>query len=382
MNFAVIGCGMLARSQHIPNIAASERMVLHTCCDLDDAALAECRDVHGALNTSKDMHATIADPEVDAIVLATQETMRREPIAAAAKAGKPVYTEKPMAHNIEEAYAIADIVRESGIAFCVGHNRRNGPAMIEAQAIFSQHMKNPKPAPWRFQREAQLPDLPDADAPAMAVRVNDDWWSWKGYVFDDSGEREGPMLFEMTHFTDLCNWFIGRAPVRVAALEAGMLNYGAVIEYEGGAVASITMGANGTFGYPKELYEIFGGGGIVVVDHMLEIRTAGIEGAPAHKTYPMLGDRHPDVGAEGGFTGYMAKKRIACEQAAAAGDPKLIFAAEPDKGHARALERFIDEIRGEGPVVCGVDDALLATRVALAAIMSAKQGRAVQMSEI
>ena len=111
---------MLARAQHVPNIAASERMVLHTCCDLD---LAECRDVHGALHTSKDMHATIADPDVEAIVLATHETIRREPIEAAAKAGKPIYVEKPMAHSIDEAYAIADVVHESGIPYCVGHNR-------------------------------------------------------------------------------------------------------------------------------------------------------------------------------------------------------------------------------------------------------------------
>ena len=68
MNVAVIGCGMLARSQHIPNIAKSEKTVLHTCCDLSDAALEECRDKHGALHTTKDYHAAIQDPEVDVIM--------------------------------------------------------------------------------------------------------------------------------------------------------------------------------------------------------------------------------------------------------------------------------------------------------------------------
>ena len=50
LNVAVIGCGILARSKHIPHIAASKRMTLHTCCDLSDAVLAECRDRHDVCN--------------------------------------------------------------------------------------------------------------------------------------------------------------------------------------------------------------------------------------------------------------------------------------------------------------------------------------------
>ena len=34
INFAVVGCDMLARRQHVPNIARSNRAILHTCCDL------------------------------------------------------------------------------------------------------------------------------------------------------------------------------------------------------------------------------------------------------------------------------------------------------------------------------------------------------------
>jgi predicted dehydrogenase len=382
MNFAVIGCGMLARSQHIPNIAASDRMVLHTCIDLSDDALAECKGKHGALHIGKDYEKAIADPDIEAICLATHESLRLPVIKAAMEAGKPIYTEKPMAPTLEEAYEIHKVVTAAKVPFCVGHNRRNAPAMIEGQRIFSEHMADPKPCPWRFQREGTIPKLPDHNAPCMSARINDDYYSWKGYVFDNDETHEGPMLFEMTHFTDVCNWFMGSEPAEVVAIEGGMLNHGTIIRYANGGVATITMGGNGTFGYPKELYEVWGGGAIMIVDHMLEIRTAGIDGAPARKTYPMLGDRHPNVGTEGGFEGYMAKKRVACEEAAASGDTWQIFTAEPDKGHARALERFIDEIRGDGPQVCGVDSALAATRVSFAAIESARSGKAVDMKGV
>jgi predicted dehydrogenase len=383
LNFAVIGCGMLAQSQHIPNIARSNKMVLHTCCDLSDEALRTCKDKFGALNISKDFNAVMNDSEVDAICVATTEKLRLPVIAAAAKAKKPVYCEKPLARTLDEMYKIQRIVNETKIPFCVGHNRRSSPAMREAHAIFRSHMENPKPCPWRFDREGSMRHLlADNGKAAISVRINDDWYSWKAWVFDKQQAPFGPMLFEMTHFTDICNWFLAAEPVEVVAMEQGMLNHAVIVRYKTGELASLVMCANGTFGYPKELYEAFGNGGAVVVDHMLEIRTAGIEGVSARKVYPMLSDRHPNIGTEGGLLGWLEKKQAACEDAVQAGDPMRIFTAEPDKGHAYALERFVDEILGHGPVVCGVDDAVMATRVAFAAIKSAAEHRVVQLSEI
>lgn len=383
LNFAVIGCGMLAQAQHIPNIANSKKMALHTCCDLSDEALRICKDKFGALNISKDYNAVINDPEVDAICVATTEKLRLPIIAAAAKAKKPVYCEKPLARTLEEMYEIQKIVHEVNIPFCVGHNRRSSPAMSDAHAIFRSHMENPKPCQWRFDREgSKRPDLPDNGKAAISVRINDDWYSWKSWVFDKQQAPFGPMLFEMTHFTDICNWFLAAEPVEVTAMEQGMLNHAVIVKYKTGELATLVMFANGTFGYPKELYEAFGNGAAVVVDHMLEVRTAGIEGMPARKVYLMLGDRHPNIGKDGGLLGWLEKKQAACKEAVKSNDPMQIFTAEPDKGHAHALEYFVDEINGTGPMVCGVDDAVMATRVAFAAIKSAAEHRVVSMGEI
>ena len=93
----------------------------------------------------------------------------------------------------------------------------------------------------------------------------------------------------------------------------------------------------------------------------------------------MLGDRHPNVGTEGGLYGWLAKKDAACREAAAKGDPLLQFTAEPDKGHARAVDAFVDEIRKTGPQVCGIDDAVLATKIAFAALKSSAEKRVVEI---
>jgi predicted dehydrogenase len=383
MNFAVIGCGQLARGQHIPNLAASTRAVLHTCCDVDEQALALCRDEYGARKTCGDFEQVFADPEIEAVVVATTEKLRLPILRAACEAGKAVYCEKPVAATLEQLGEIHRLVRESNIPFCVGHNRRSSPAMLDANRIFRGHMDAPQPQPWRFDREGPArPALAEDAAVGMHIRINDDWYSWKAWALDKTHAPHGAMLFEMTHFTDICNWMIDAEPLEATAYRSGELNCGVILGYDDGSVATIGMYGNGTFGYMKELYEMFGRGGAVIVDHMLEVRTAGIESAPARTTYPMLKDRHGGVGGELGVPGWLAKKRLACCEAAEARDPLLAFTAEPDKGHARQIERFIDEIRGDGPRVCGIDEAVRATRAAFAAVHSAESGRTFRLDEL
>jgi predicted dehydrogenase len=383
IRFAVIGCGSVAMAQHIPNIAKSPRMVLHTCVDLDERVLAECRDKYGALHIRKDYEGALEDPEIDAICLATTEKLRLPVIARAAQAGKAMYVEKPLATTLGEALEVQQVVQSAGIPFCFGHNRRSSPAMLDAHRIFRQHMTHPEPCPSRWRREGDsLPFLPEDGTPSVCVRINDDWYSWKKWVLDKSHAPHGPMLFEMTHFTDVCNWFLAEEPVEVFAMENGMLNEAVVVKYQSGALATISICSNGTMGYCKELYEFMGNGAYIAVDHMLEVRVAGIAGVSPKTTYPMVQDRHPQIGAEGGVSGWLAKKQAACAEATEKKDSALQFTAEPDKGHAHALERFVDEITGRGPEVCGVHASVLATRVAFAAIASTRERRPVLLSEI
>lgn len=383
VRFAVIGCGSHAQRSHLPNIANSSRTVLHTCCDVSDDTLELCKSKFGAANTTKSYEDAIRHPEVEAVVLATTEKLRLPVIRIAAEAGKPVYVEKPLAKTLEEMYEIQKVVEESGIKLCVGHNRRSAPAMIDAHQIFRKHMTDPKPVAWRWNREGdQRPKLAEDGAAAINVRINDDWHSWKSWVFDPEQAPHGAMLFEMTHFTDICNWMLDSEPVSVTAMEPNRLNHGIIVTYANGEVATLLMCGNGTFGYPKELYEMFGNGGAVAIDHMLEIRTAGIADAPARKIYPMLGDRHPNIGTEGGLFGWLAKKQAACEEAVATGDQMLQFTGEPDKGHAHQIDAFADEIQGLRGEVCGVASAVSATRVAFAAVRSAHDKRIVELAEL
>src|SRR5262245_54499635 len=103
-------------------------MQLHTCCDVSEESLRFCRDNYKPVRVTKDFKAAIRDPEVQVICIATTEKLRRPLVEEAAAAGKPVYCEKPLAATLPETYEIQKLVHQSGIPFCVGHNRRASPA--------------------------------------------------------------------------------------------------------------------------------------------------------------------------------------------------------------------------------------------------------------
>lgn len=384
LRFAVIGCGLMARAGHLPNLKQSKNAILQTCCDTSDEALDICRKEFAPPKITRNFQEAISDPEVDAIVVATSEKFRLPIFEAAAAARKPVYTEKPLAASWAETLRCQEIVKQSGIPFCVGHNRRASPAYVHALEIFRKHMTSPQPCPWRFNRPGwENIDVKGQDGvPSISIRINDDWRSWKAVHLTGENAEYGLLLAEMTHFVDQARLFLQSEAVRVFTMHNGILNQAVSIEFANQAMASISLFSNGTFGYPKELVEAIGNGGIVVCDHMLEVRTAGIEGEPAVTKFPFLNDRHPQVGREGGLHGWLEKKRAACDEAVAKGDPLAQFTAEPDRGHALILEEFIREIRGERTPVSPVEDAVRVTQICLAAIKSAREKRIVDVAEI
>lgn len=113
--------------------------------------------------------ALLADPAVDAIVLATPHSQHARQVIAAAGAGKHVFCEKPFALTKSDAEAAVDATGRAGVALGVGYNRRFHPEMtklrerirsgglgavmhVEATMTFPNALLL-KPAQWRAHRE-------------------------------------------------------------------------------------------------------------------------------------------------------------------------------------------------------------------------------------
>ena len=77
----------------------------------------------------------LADPKVDAVILATPHSQRVELISAAAKAGKHVFTEKPLTLTSSEAAACLKVCADNKVTLGVGYNWRFQPALQEIKRM-------------------------------------------------------------------------------------------------------------------------------------------------------------------------------------------------------------------------------------------------------
>ena len=75
----------------------------------------------------------LADPAIDAVVLATPHSQHGEQVCAAAAAGKHVFVEKPMTLDLASARDAADAARKAGVLLAVGFNRRFHPSIVEVR---------------------------------------------------------------------------------------------------------------------------------------------------------------------------------------------------------------------------------------------------------
>ena len=80
---------------------------------------------------AESFEAVLADPSVDAVVLATPHSQHSAQVIAAAQAGKHVYCEKPFALTKQEAEAAVAATQEAGVTLALGYNRRFHPEMAK-----------------------------------------------------------------------------------------------------------------------------------------------------------------------------------------------------------------------------------------------------------
>jgi len=132
INAAIIGLGRWGRS--LIEAAGTGRIRITRAVETD---LARARDfcAQHRLDLTDDFEAVLADDAIKAVLLATPHSLHLPQVIAAARAGKQVFCEKPLALRRDDAQAMFATCRKANVLLAVGHNRRFWPSMAALRAI-------------------------------------------------------------------------------------------------------------------------------------------------------------------------------------------------------------------------------------------------------
>lgn len=137
MRVATIGAGRIGRV-HATAVASHPDASLVLVCDPMGTAAEELAAVYGA-RSCKDADEVFADPEVDAVVIGSPSTFHADHLLKAARAGKAVLCEKPVAITVEEGRKLeADLAEFDHPPIMIGFQRRFDPSMAKAKRLLDE----------------------------------------------------------------------------------------------------------------------------------------------------------------------------------------------------------------------------------------------------
>ncbi len=287
----------------------------------------------GVAGTTTDYHEILNDPEIDAVLICSS-TNTHSPISLEAiAAGKHVFCEKPIDHDLGRIQQVVDALKGSNIKYQVGFNRRfdhNFAAVkeaIQAGKVGDVHI---------IKITSRDPEPPSAEYAAVS-----------GGMFLDMTIHD----FDMVRYLAGCDaeeiYVQSAVLVDPAIGEAGDVDTAVItLKMANGAIAVIDNSRRAAYGYDQRA-EVFGSKGMA----------ATANDAPSSMVLSTVD----------GITGEK---------------PLYFFLERYMQSFATEIKGFVDAIEKDTPTLVGVEDGLKPVLMGLAAKKSVEEHRPVKLSEI
>ncbi len=311
VRLGVIGAGNFARAVLLPALRKLEHLQLAGVVTASPQSAQQTASRFGFGYAASNWRQVVDDADVDAVLIATRNDLHAEVAAAALRAGKSVFLEKPMALDTPSLDELMSAWRASGHVLQVGFNRRFAPSYLRMKSAFAR-------------RRGPL---------VMSYRVNAGAVAAGSWVVDPR-QGGGRLIGEVCHMVDLVVDLAGAPIASVYAQPGAADDVLLTLSFADGSVATIVYASGGDRGLPKEQLEVLGGGVAAVLDDFRTLRLH-ISGRTRR------------------FGGPLARQ---------------------DKGHLAELSAFVDAVRKGTPSPIDPVQAEHVTRVTFAAVESARTG--------
>ncbi len=249
LNIGVIGAGRIGKL-HAENLVYHiPQAKVNAIVDISLNAAQDTATRLGIPNVSDDPATIFEDASIDAVVICSSTDTHAQFIIEAARAGKPVFCEKPIDHSLEKIDAALQAVEQAGVPLQIGFNRRFDPNYARVrQAVINGEIGTP-----------QLLHIISRDPSPPPIE----------YV-----KVSGGIFLDMTiHDFDMARFLIGSEVEEVytaagvmvdpAIGEVGDLDTAIItLKFSNGVIGTIDNSRQAVYGYDQRV-EVFGSGGAI-----------------------------------------------------------------------------------------------------------------------
>ena len=138
IRWGMIGCGDVAEVKSGPGFYKADHSSLVAVMRRNGALAADYARRHGVARWTDDAEAIIQAADIDAVYIATLTDSHRDYTLRCARAGKPVYVEKPMAMRHAECVEMIEACRDAGVPLWVGYYRRALPRFLKVRDLVEE----------------------------------------------------------------------------------------------------------------------------------------------------------------------------------------------------------------------------------------------------
>lgn len=369
LRIGIIGCGNIANTKHMPNLAKfHDRVEMTAFCDKDIEKAKKAAAQYGTADAKiyTDYREMVKDNELDAVHICTPNRWHCEMTVAALEAGKHVMCEKPMAITYDDAKKMTDAAKRTGKILTIGYQNR-----------FRKDTQTLK----KLVDQGELGEIYFAKAHALRRRGIPNWG-----VFTNKEEQGGGPLIDIgTHSLDITLWIMDNyKPVSV--LGSTFCKLGNTLRGdEQGTDAHWDPDAfeveDSAFGLVK-----FENGATVFLETSWALNTLEQKQAMATFCGTKAGASMEYLGDAGTDRRLLINKVTAGQLAVLEPDVKEETASSADlifnyPGAELECQTWIDALEGKGEIVVKPEQAMVVTRILEAIYESAKTGKAIYFDE-
>jgi myo-inositol 2-dehydrogenase/D-chiro-inositol 1-dehydrogenase len=252
VGLGLVGCGMGALNLYAPYFRYLEQGELVAVMDVERPRAEAVRSRSGARRVYSDLEALLSDAEVQAVMILTPTNTHVQQVVAAARAGKHVYCEKPMAVTVAEADEMITACRTAGVKLQVAFMKRFNPSFRLVKGVL---------------QEGRLGELFEMRAVWDNCRFGASGANYRHRLASGGGflQEDG------SHPLDIIRWWMGEAvevtgdllivdAERVENEDVGMV----MMRHRSGALSSLHISMR-THRTGEESYELFGTKGTLLM---------------------------------------------------------------------------------------------------------------------